>query len=135
MRVLVVDDYPGVAEISCVMLRILGHDAIPATSGVEALARARDFEPDIVILDIGLPDRNGYDVARALRAAPRGNALHIAVLTGWNQPEDRNHASSAGVDQHFVKPACTAKFQQILDAGKAKRFPPTAPATACVAML
>ncbi|MGE3458038.1 MAG: response regulator [Kofleriaceae bacterium] len=135
MRVLVVVDYPGVAEISCVMHRILGHDANPATSGFEALARARDFDPDIVILDIGLPDRNGYEVARALRDQPRGNALHIAVLTGWNQPEDRSHAQAAGVDQHFVKPACTTKFQQILDAGKAKRFPPTAPAAALAAVV
>ncbi len=120
MRVLVVDDYPGVAEISCVMLRLLGHVAMPALNGRDAVVKVREFDPQIVILDIGLPDRNGYDVARELRADPRGDALHIAALTGWDQPEDRMRSVASGIDQHFIKPACTNKFREILRAAEAR---------------
>jgi DNA-binding response OmpR family regulator len=120
VRVLVVDDYPGVAEISCVMLRLLGNEAIPALNGREAITKLIEFSPEVVILDIGLPDRIGYDVARELRSYPGGDDLHIAALTGWDLPEDRVRSVAAGIDQHFVKPACTAKFREILHAAKAR---------------
>jgi DNA-binding response OmpR family regulator len=120
VRVLVVDDYPGVAEISCLMLRLLGNEAMPALDGRDAITKLIEFSPEVVILDIGLPDRIGYDVARELRSYPGGDALHIAALTGWDQPEDRVRSVAAGIDQHFVKPACTAKFREILSAAKAR---------------
>jgi CheY-like chemotaxis protein len=135
--VLVVDDYPGVAEISCVMLRLLGHEATPVTSGYEALEKVREVDPDVVILDIGLPDCNGYEVARALRASSHGDRLHIAALTGWDQPEDRAKSAAVGIDQHFAKPACTQTFREILRAGNARRVTtmPAAPRAQRVAAI
>jgi DNA-binding response OmpR family regulator len=103
------------------MLRLLGHEALPALNGRDALVKVQEFTPQVIILDIGLPDRSGYEVARELRAAPSGGNLHIAALTGWDQPEDRVRSKAAGIDQHFVKPACTAKFREILSAADSRR--------------
>ena len=125
MRVLVVDDYPGAAEISCMLLEILGHEARHVLTGRDALACAAQFFPDVVILDIGLPDISGYDVARALRESPQGKDVYIAALTGWGQPEDRGRAVAAGIDQHFTKPASADKLRLML-AAAAKRLRETA---------
>lgn len=114
VRVLVVDDYPDSAEISAMLLELFGHECRTATSGRDALAQAATFDPDIVILDIGLPDISGYDVARALRAQVRARPLYIAAVTGWGQPEDRVRALAAGFDLHMLKPTDGAKIQSIL---------------------
>ena len=114
VRVLVVDDYPDSAEISAMLLELFGHECRTATTGQEALAHAATFDPDIVILDIGLPDISGYEVARTLRAQPRDRPLYLAAVTGWGQPEDRVRALAAGFDLHVLKPTDGAKIQNIL---------------------
>ncbi|MBS1120171.1 MAG: histidine kinase [Deltaproteobacteria bacterium] len=111
-RVLVVDDYPDSAEIACTLLGILGHDTRLATCGREAIEEATQFDPDIVILDIGLPDITGYDVARTLRA--RGRPMHLTALTGWGQAADRMRAFAAGFDQFVLKPTDAAKLRAIV---------------------
>ena len=73
-----------------------------------------------MILDIGLPDISGYEVARTLRASPDTEHAYIVALTGWGQPEDRVRAAAAGIDQHFTKPASADKLRQML-AAAAKR--------------
>jgi CheY-like chemotaxis protein len=103
-RVLVVDDYADVVDATCMLFTRLGHQCRPATSGRCALDEAAAFHPDVVLLDIGLPDLSGYEVARALRQLC-GRDLYIAALTGWGQPEDRARAIGAGFDQHILKPA------------------------------
>jgi DNA-binding response OmpR family regulator len=114
VRVLIVDDYPDSAEISAMLLELFGHECRTAATGRDALAQAATFDPDIVILDIGLPDISGYDVARSLRARARDRPLYIAAVTGWGQPEDRVRALAAGFDLHMLKPTDGAKIQKIL---------------------
>lgn len=113
-RVLIVDDYPDAAEIACTLLSLLGHDCRAASCGKDALAEAVVFIPDVALLDIGLPDMNGYDLARSLRALLAGRSLYIAAVTGWGQAKDRAHAFEAGFDQHVLKPADVGKLQDIL---------------------
>jgi CheY-like chemotaxis protein len=115
-RVLVVDDYPDSADVVRTLIELLGHEARIASSGRAALAEAYGFDPTIVILDIGLPDINGCDVARELRARRGGQHLHIAALTGWGQQDKRQAALSAGCDQFVLKPASAAKIGTILKA-------------------
>jgi len=115
-RVLVVDDYPDSADVVRTLIELLGHDARIASSGRAALAEAYGFDPTIVILDLGLPDINGCDVARELRARRGGQHLHIAALTGWGQQDRRQAALSAGCDQFVLKPASAAKIGTILKA-------------------
>jgi CheY-like chemotaxis protein len=119
-RVLIVDDHPDAAEISCTLISMMGHECRIAVSGARAIEEARSFEPDIAILDISLPDVSGYDVARALRAAPAGRSLYLAAMTGWGQPEDLARAYAAGFDRHVLKPADARKLQAILDAAETK---------------
>jgi two-component system, sensor histidine kinase len=111
-RVLVVDDYPDSAESVCTLLTLLGYDCQIACCGRDALAQAAAFDPAIVLLDIGLPDISGYEVARALRA--RNPSLYIAAVTGWGQPDDRVRALAAGFDQHVLKPTDAATLKLIL---------------------
>jgi two-component system CheB/CheR fusion protein len=113
-RVLIVDDYPDSADISAMLLSLFGYDCQVAVTGQDALAQAAAFDPDIVILDIGLPDISGYEVAQRLRAQARARPLFLAAVTGWGQPEDRVRAMAAGFDVHVLKPTDSAKIQHIL---------------------
>lgn len=117
MKVLVVDDYPGAADVACVLLRLLGHEPEAATTGAEALERAAIFDPDVVVLDLGLPDQSGYEVARALRRRP-GKRPFIAAMTGWAASEDRVRSLAAGIDVHVLKPASADNLTRILDDAK-----------------
>lgn len=113
MRVLVVDDYPGSAQASCLLLAMLGHEAHAASCGADALAVAAEFQPDIVILDIGLPDVSGYQVARELRLRG-GKRPYIAAMTGWGTTSDRVQSLAAGIDLHLIKPADVDKVRLII---------------------
>jgi DNA-binding response OmpR family regulator len=114
-KVLIVDDFPDAAETTCMLLSLLGHECRFATSALDALIEAERFEPDVAILDIGLPDLSGFDLARELRRRFAGRQLYLAALTGWGQPEDRIKAFAAGFDHHVLKPADQHKLQTILD--------------------
>lgn len=130
-RVLVVDDYPDAAEATCMLFTRLGHFCCSATSGERALDQARTFLPDVVILDLGLPDLSGYEVARTLRER-HGRAVYLAALTGWGQPEDRVRAIDAGFDQHILKPATARILRDVIVAAERSRdqlgIPPPSPA-------
>jgi CheY-like chemotaxis protein len=113
MKVLVVDDHPDSARIACILLTALSHDCREAMTGRAALAIAEELHPDMVILDIGLPDLSGYEVARELRRR-YGRAMYLVALTGWGQPEDVARAIEAGFDKHVLKPADAALLQQLI---------------------
>lgn len=113
-RILVADDYPSTAEITCTLLAMFGHDCRGAESGARAIALARELLPDIAILDIGLPDVSGYDVARELRAIAQGRRMFLAAVTGWGQAQDRARAFAAGFDHHVLKPADATKLKDIV---------------------
>jgi len=86
------------------LLEALGHEARVANDGASALRAVDAYPPDLILLDLGLPDLDGFEVAQLLRLRPGGDAFRIVALTGWGQPEDRERSRAAGFDQHFVKP-------------------------------
>src|SRR2546430_6640615 len=104
MNVLVVDDYPSSAETTATLVRLMGHDCYAALNGTAALELAARHDLDVVLLDLGLPDLDGYEVARRLLAIVRRRPF-IAALTGWGEPTDRVRSLAAGFDRHVVKPA------------------------------
>ena len=103
-RILVVDDSIDGAEAMALLLKYDGHDARTAHDGHAAVTEARAFLPEVVFLDIGLPGKDGYDVARELRAEPSLNGVVLIALTGWGTEEDLRKSKEAGFDHHFVKP-------------------------------
>jgi signal transduction histidine kinase len=103
-RILVVDDNHDAAQSLAVMLRMSGGEVRTAHDGVQALAVAEQFRPDLVLLDIGMPGMNGFDVARSIRARPWGSRVTLVAQTGWGQDEDRRRAREAGFDIHLTKP-------------------------------
>jgi PAS domain S-box-containing protein len=122
LRVLVVDDNADAAESLGVLLEMEGHAARIANSGREALAVAPDFQPEVVFLDIGLPDLSGYEVARQLRNIPALQGALLVALTGWGTQEDRQRTRDAGFDRHLTKPAELSALEELLRAAaQAKR--------------
>jgi len=113
-RILVVDDNRDAAESLAMMLRLQGHEIRTAHDGVEALQAAATFRPDVLLLDIGMPKMNGYEVARSLRQQPWGQSMVLIALTGWGQEEDKKRAAEAGFDHHLTKPADPANLEKLL---------------------
>lgn len=103
-RVLVVDDDHDSADCLALLLQAAGHTVAVARDGQAALERAEVFAPDVMLLDIGLPRLDGYEVCRRLRAQPWGRQMHVVALTGWGQEDDRRRTREAGFDRHLVKP-------------------------------
>ncbi|HXD16247.1 MAG TPA: ATP-binding protein [Vicinamibacterales bacterium] len=103
-RVLVAEDIPDAAEMMRMMIDCMGHDVRVATDGIEAVAIAEDFSPQIALLDIGMPRMDGYEAARRIRLA-LGNQVMLVALTGWGQEDDQRRAFAAGFDRHLTKPA------------------------------
>lgn len=104
LRILVVDDEPDNAESLAMLLEWAGHEVRMARSGHDGIRQVEAFAPEVVFLDIGLPDINGHEVARQLRANPAHRKLVLAALTGWGALEDRSRSEAAGFDRHFTKP-------------------------------
>lgn len=113
-RVLVVDDNADAAEALGMLLGALGAEVQVVHDGPAALARAPDFRPDVVLLDLGMPGMNGLEVARRLRADPALRHVLLVALTGWGQSEDRRRTREAGFDHHLVKPADLDALQSLL---------------------
>jgi two-component system, OmpR family, response regulator len=103
-RVLVVDDNDDSAASMAMLLQIYGHDARVANDGERCLEVAREFAPHAVVLDIGLPGMDGYEVARRLRELPQTREALLIALTGYGHAEDRRRALEAGFNHHLVKP-------------------------------
>jgi CheY-like chemotaxis protein len=118
VRVLIVDDNVDAAESLSMLLQINGSDTLLAHSGRAALEHAVSFAPDLVLLDIGLPDLSGYDVAEKLRADARTSSAMLVALTGWGSDEYRKRASEVGFDQHLVKPVDMDQLNAVLEAAK-----------------
>ena len=86
------------------LLRFMGNEPRTAYDGIEAVAVAGEFQPDVVLLDIGLPKLNGYGAAQRIREQPWGKHMVLIALTGWGQEDDRRRSKEAGFDNHIVKP-------------------------------
>jgi CheY-like chemotaxis protein len=113
-RILVVDDNPDSALSLAMMLSIMGHDTRTAHDGETAVSTAENFLPDVVLLDIGLPKLNGYEVAQRIRTSPWGASMFLIAVTGWGQDEDRQRSSEVGLDVHMVKPVEPSALQELL---------------------
>jgi signal transduction histidine kinase len=114
-RILVVEDNLDAAEAMRLLLAQLGHHVASATSGGEAIEVARRFRPDVVLLDIGLPGIDGYEVARRLRTFEETRGARMIAVTGYGQPSDRERSSAAGFDHHLVKPVDPAKLAEAIE--------------------
>lgn len=113
-RVLVVDDNVDAAESLAWALELQGHDVLTAHDGPAALRAVEKHRPSVVLLDIGLPGMDGYEVARRLRDRADGRGMLLVALTGYGRDEDRARALEAGFDRHFVKPVALAELHALL---------------------
>jgi PAS domain S-box-containing protein len=113
-RILVVDDNRDAAESLGMVLKFLGADVRVARDGPEALEEFHAYDPAVVLLDIGMPGMDGYEVARRMRKNFPGRRPAIVALTGWGQEKDRLHAREAGFDHHLIKPAEIGALQALL---------------------
>jgi signal transduction histidine kinase/CheY-like chemotaxis protein len=113
-RILVVDDNRDAADLLGRLMRLNGHDVLIAYSGEDALHGALDFKPEIGLLDIGMPQMDGYELAARLRSEPGLQNLFLVAITGWGQEEDRRRTLSAGFDAHLTKPASREAIMALL---------------------
>jgi CheY-like chemotaxis protein len=115
LRILIVDDNRDAAGMLAMLLQFSGHETHTAHDGVEAVEATTKLQPDVILLDIGLPRLNGYEAARMLRERQEqpGRPL-LVVLTGWGQDEDRRRSEEAGFDAHLVKPVDEAALDKLL---------------------
>jgi CheY-like chemotaxis protein len=113
-RILVADDNVDSADCLARLLKIAGHELRVAYDGPTALALATNFQPKVVLLDIGIPGLSGYDVARQLRETPETKHATLVAITGWGQPEDQQRSIEAGFNHHLLKPVKPATLQQLL---------------------
>ena len=112
-RILVVDDNSDAADTLAELLEMYGHTVRTAYTGAQAAERTLEFKPDIVFLDIGLPDMNGYEVAVKLRQLPIPQQFLLVALTGYGQAHDRQAALAAGFNEHFAKPVDFGKLASL----------------------
>lgn len=114
-RVLIVDDNREAAETLEELLTLHGHEVATAYDGSSALAQVREFRPEVVLLDIGLPGKDGYQVAAELRGEPASESALIVALTGYGSAEDLRRSRAAGFNHHLVKPVDLAELQRLID--------------------
>ncbi len=115
LRLLLVDDNVDSARTLAMLLELSGHQVEVAHSGPAALEKAGSYQPDCVFLDIGMPQMNGYEVARRIRSERQFDGVHLVALTGYGREYDRQQAEAAGFDQYLIKPVAFEKLHQLLD--------------------
>jgi PAS domain S-box-containing protein len=113
-RILVVDDNEDAAQTLAAVLAMSGHTTKICHSGLAALKEAGTFAPEVVLLDIGLPEMDGYEVARRLRSSPGGMQLVLVAVTGWGSENDRKRTREAGFDEHLTKPIEFERLEAVL---------------------
>jgi signal transduction histidine kinase len=121
MRVLVIDDNRDAADTLAAMVRMLGHQAEAMYDPHAVEAAVQHMDPDLVFLDLGMPGRSGFDVARSLRAQSGGRGPRLVAVSGWGQAEDRRRSLDAGFDQHLVKPPDLDAVKQLCEQGRSDR--------------
>jgi CheY-like chemotaxis protein len=119
-RVLVVDDNEDAADSLGMLLHFLGAEVKVVHDGRSALAAMKTSKPAVVLLDLGMPEMNGLEVARRVREDPDHKDMTLVALTGWGQREDRRRTHEAGFDYHLVKPADVSTLQSILSVKEAE---------------
>lgn len=115
LRIVIADDNEDAAHLLRLMLVALGHDVVVGHSGQDAIRLVEEFSPQVAILDIGMPDLNGYEAARHIRQTELGTGVYLVALTGWGQPEDRRLTLEAGFNKHLTKPADISHLLDVLE--------------------
>ena len=118
-RILVVDDSRDGGESLAMVLKMMGADAEVVYDGPSALEAVRSWRPDTVLLDIGMPEMDGYEVAARIRADPELRSLRLIALTGWGSEESRRRSRDTGFDEHWVKPVDPARLRVLVSSGAA----------------
>jgi PAS domain S-box-containing protein len=113
-RILVAEDNRDSAISMSMMLRLVGNDVRTAHDGIEAVAVAKAFRPDVILMDVGMPRLNGYDATRRIREQPWGKGITIIALTGWGQERDKVRSTESGCDGHIVKPVDFPTLERLL---------------------
>ena len=113
-RLLIADDNRDAARVLALLLRTLGQDVHVAHDGEQAIEKARELKPDVVLLDLGMPVLSGYEAARRMRREPWGKDLVLVAVTGWGQEHDKQRTKAAGFDHHLVKPVTAAVLKELL---------------------
>jgi DNA-binding response OmpR family regulator len=113
-RILIVDDNKDAADSMALLVETAGHRVRTAYDGQEALDLASAFAPDVLLLDLGVPGLNGFEIARRIRRQPWGKTVSLIALTGWGQEQDRRRTAEAGFDAHLIKPVGTADLLSAL---------------------
>ena len=113
-RVLVVDDNVDAADSVAMLLKLFGHDVRCAYDGHSALTVAREYRPDVILLDIGLPGLDGYEVAKGVRSTDELRETRIVAVTGYGQEEHRNLSQTSGFDHHLIKPVDPVALQSLV---------------------
>jgi CheY-like chemotaxis protein len=113
-RILVVDDNIDAATTLATLLKFLGADVQLAHDGPAALTGIEKYRPDVILLDIGMPGMDGFEVAKRIRQQPEFNHVTLIALTGWGQEDDRRRTLEAGFDHHLIKPADIVALQGLL---------------------
>ena len=113
-RVLIADDNRDAADSLAMLLRMDGHEVTVVHDGRQAVATIDSFRPDIAVLDIGMPELNGYEVARQVREGPLSTLITLIAVTGWGQASDKARAAAAGFNHHLTKPIEPDAFRQMV---------------------
>jgi CheY-like chemotaxis protein len=113
-RVLVADDHQDSASSLAMMLQLLGNEVRVARDGLDAVGLAERFRPQVILMDLGMPNLDGYEATRRIREQPWGAEVVIVALTGWGQEADRVKSKAAGCDAHLVKPVDLPDLEKIL---------------------
>ena len=114
-RILVVDDNRDAAEMLAALLGAWGQRTRLAFDGRTALQLGGDFDPQVVLLDLGMPHLDGYETARLIRGTAWGESALLVAVTGWGQPHDRDRSQASGFDHHLVKPVAPAALRTLLE--------------------
>ena len=115
-RILVADDDQDSAESLAMLFKMMGHEVRAAQDGLAAVDLAEIFRPDLIVLDIGMPGLDGYEVCRRIRQHAWGQAIVIAALTGWARDEDRDRSEQAGFNHFLVKPVDSKALEDLIAA-------------------
>jgi CheY-like chemotaxis protein len=113
-RILVVDDNRDAATSVAVLLRLMNNDVRTAHDGVDAIEVAQAFQPQVILMDMGMPRLNGYEATRRIREQPWGKPMTIIAVTGWGQEGDKEWSHEAGCDGHLVKPVNLSDLEKLL---------------------
>ena len=121
LKILVIDDVRDIADSISSLLRSMGYETHTAYGGDEGIAEAAAFRPDVILLDIGMPGRDGHQVCREIRRQPWGASIFIIAITGWGQESDRRLSREAGFDEHLVKPVDVSKLVDLIEQARGSR--------------